>query len=1062
MPTKKISSETGNSRFDWPLTGRLRRDVDPMLIGETNFQTLTNMRYTVDGIKGIQGMTKINATALAYDFVVNGFHFKKDSPVAETHVFVQANSGSHSALYKSDNGAAIPAQDTFTSFVTLEDTTTVAFSNAPDGAMCVLNGETNRIWGGDEMRVGSFITCTAAPALGILTNPRDYTDAINNSLTDADNVAYIGGGIDSYVGLLIHADEADGTAGTSILDSSLSPKTITAAGNAQVDTAQAEFGTGSVLFDGTGDYLSLADSADWYMGTGEATIDFWVRFDTSPSGTDHGLFRQYVNSSNYVSLHTISGTMLFVICASGSSTVVLSWDYGSVAGLTTGRFYHIALIRGWGGVGNSWALCVDGYPRNVATNAIAWPDLAAEFDIGRGMASIYLNGWIDEFRISKGVARWTANFSPPSSAYHVRGKFWLIGSTKKLQGLKYYVANANTETSVQTGYEWSGVGWSALTLTDNTVTAGASLAKTGTVTFPSTVNTSKVTAINNSIAYWYYFELSAGAAEIYQVTLDAEMQDITDLWDGVPRYCLQFYKYTTAYTDYTTNVLPSTTNNPKVYDAADVGTYAQLGLLTDAQYLYGGFAERLMGLQITMPDSAKVNAVTANILVDLWDGEAWSTVGVVVDNTATAGVTLSHSGTISFNPTSLAAEFQTAVADQNQWYYYRIHFSDTLSADVRVSAITGMTAPKDIQPYRFSVLWQNRLFLCNDIHDKQNTVLCSAYGTNCVFNGDDSLKMEFGDSMGLVAAETLYTRYGQGIYDDLVVLKKDATFMVDGTWPTNWITYNVSNTVGCVAPLTLKRCDMSYDVAPGISKHILMWRSSRGIEYFDGNTLSLVSDDIKNFFDPASDDYIDPQVVDVSAEAGSFDEINFEYHWYFTLASGQDLVKQEWVFALKYKKWFDVSRGTGKALNMAFTARDTYGNSFEYGATSDGFIERLENGTDFDENPMVYTFQTGDILLAKTGDYVCTLRHLKLFARAKNISSAKVACTHYADTDATGTVLPAISQANATKRIYQAKQSVNIDAVLHGLKYTVTTSTEAIGFEPMLVSGLYRVKREDI
>jgi hypothetical protein len=237
-----------------------------------------------------------------------------------------------------------------------------------------------------------------------------------------------------------------------------------------------------------------------------------------------------------------------------------------------------------------------------------------------------------------------------------------------------------------------------------------------------------------------------------------------------------------------------------------------------------------------------------------------------------------------------------------------------------------------------------------------------------------------------------------------------------------------------------------------------MWRSARGIEYFDGNTLSLVSEDIKNFFDPASSDYIDPQTYDVSAEAGSFDEINFEYHWYFTNVNG----KQEWVFALKYKKWFEVSRGTGKALNMAFTVRDTYGNSFEYGATSDGFIERLENGTDFDGNSMVYTFQTGDILLAKTGDYVCNLRHLKLFAVAKNTSAATVAVTHYADTAVSGTSLVAISQVNASQRVYQAKHSVNIDAVLHGLKYSVTTSDESIGFQALLISGLFRVKREDI
>ena len=35
--------------------------------------------------------------------------------------------------------------------------------------------------------------------------------------------------------------------------------------------------------------------------------------------------------------------------------------------------------------------------------------------------SAYMNGWIDEFRFSKGIARWTTNFTPPTSAYAPAG-----------------------------------------------------------------------------------------------------------------------------------------------------------------------------------------------------------------------------------------------------------------------------------------------------------------------------------------------------------------------------------------------------------------------------------------------------------------------------------------------------------------------------------------------------------------------------------------------------------------------------------------------------------------
>ncbi|HPC33867.1 MAG TPA: hypothetical protein PL061_13005, partial [Syntrophales bacterium] len=50
-------------------------------------------------------------------------------------------------------------------------------------------------------------------------------------------------------------------------------------GNAQIDTAQKPFGTGSLLLDGSGDYIGTVDSPDFDFGTGDFTIDFWVRRD---------------------------------------------------------------------------------------------------------------------------------------------------------------------------------------------------------------------------------------------------------------------------------------------------------------------------------------------------------------------------------------------------------------------------------------------------------------------------------------------------------------------------------------------------------------------------------------------------------------------------------------------------------------------------------------------------------------------------------------------------------------------------------------------------------------
>lgn len=82
--------------------------------------------------------------------------------------------------------------------------------------------------------------------------------------------------IDTYTKLLLHCDGTDGS--TTFSDNGVTGHTVTANGNAQIDTAQSKFGNASGLFDGTGDYLTIPDHADWNFGTGNFTIDAWIRF----------------------------------------------------------------------------------------------------------------------------------------------------------------------------------------------------------------------------------------------------------------------------------------------------------------------------------------------------------------------------------------------------------------------------------------------------------------------------------------------------------------------------------------------------------------------------------------------------------------------------------------------------------------------------------------------------------------------------------------------------------------------------------------------------------------
>lgn len=216
-------------------------------------------------------------------------------------------------------------------------------------------------------------------------------------------------GNDQFTKLLLHCDGAN--ASTSFPDSNAgsTPHTVTAHGNAQVSTAQKEFGTGSAAFDGTaGTNLTLGGGADFAFGTGDFTIDFWFRlnavgalqfmFDGRDDLASHPIPSIYVDTTNKLE-YLVNGA-------------------NQIAGTTTlaaGAWHHLAVAR----AGTSTKLFLDGTQEgstytdsNTYTVGAGVPFVGAS-----GLGAAPFTGWIDELRISKGIARWTANFTPPTAFY---------------------------------------------------------------------------------------------------------------------------------------------------------------------------------------------------------------------------------------------------------------------------------------------------------------------------------------------------------------------------------------------------------------------------------------------------------------------------------------------------------------------------------------------------------------------------------------------------------------------------------------------------------------------
>lgn len=209
------------------------------------------------------------------------------------------------------------------------------------------------------------------------------------------------GGNDSFTKLLLHMDGAD--ASTTFTDSSASARSMTAVGNAQIDTAQSVFGGASGLFDGTGDRVTAADSADWDLGSGDWAVDFRVRYPSAPSGVDT-IIAQYNGGTNQRSwLFYHDGTNLqFLGSTNGTSAgVTHSWAWTP----STNTQYYVSIVRS----GTSMRAFVDGKEIGTADDltGVTFFNSSSVLTIGdsgdTGQAS---NFWLDEVRLTKGAARW--------------------------------------------------------------------------------------------------------------------------------------------------------------------------------------------------------------------------------------------------------------------------------------------------------------------------------------------------------------------------------------------------------------------------------------------------------------------------------------------------------------------------------------------------------------------------------------------------------------------------------------------------------------------------------
>lgn len=195
----------------------------------------------------------------------------------------------------------------------------------------------------------------------------------------------------------------------------MSTKIITAVANAKLSTAEKKFGNSSVYFDGSS-YLTTPSDDDYGFGTSDFTIDAWINISTI--STRYAILGQPNDSNNnWLVFEVLNNRLSFGVGVSNSgvvsiSTAELSWS--------TGTWYHVAVVKN----GSAFILYRDGVPLTIDTSycytaytGASIPANGNTLRIGSFNSNRYFSGYIDELRISKGIARWTSAFTPPTSEY---------------------------------------------------------------------------------------------------------------------------------------------------------------------------------------------------------------------------------------------------------------------------------------------------------------------------------------------------------------------------------------------------------------------------------------------------------------------------------------------------------------------------------------------------------------------------------------------------------------------------------------------------------------------
>lgn len=222
------------------------------------------------------------------------------------------------------------------------------------------------------------------------------------------------------VGLLMHFDG-------SFADSSLYNTTPTVSGSVTIDAA-SKFGSGAALFSG-GSLVQSSNYDIFGFGTADYTVEFWFYTTFSNANSSYyGVYQLDSSNGNYADMRFADGGFshkLQTLVTGGRVSTNAGWAktiaWNVDKSYFTGKWSHVALVVNAG----NYRLFVDGLEKSTVSdtpasgeaNLVQDMGTSARFSIGTGWGGDLNLSKIDDFRVTKRVARYTENFTPPTEAF---------------------------------------------------------------------------------------------------------------------------------------------------------------------------------------------------------------------------------------------------------------------------------------------------------------------------------------------------------------------------------------------------------------------------------------------------------------------------------------------------------------------------------------------------------------------------------------------------------------------------------------------------------------------